>query len=100
MKIKDIKPLQDFVLIEPIEQETTLSSGIVLPDSAKEKPQKGKIVSVGPGKLLENGENKKLSVKEGQVVMYKKWGGTEIKIDGTDLLLLREDDLIAVINEK
>jgi chaperonin GroES len=100
MKIKDIKPLHDFVLIEPVEQETTLPSGIVLPDSAKEKPQKGKIVATGSGKTKENGEIKKLVVKVGDLVLYKKWGGTELKIEGKDLLMMREDDLIAVISEK
>lgn len=100
MKIKDIKPLHDFVLIEPAEQETTLPSGLVLPDSAKEKPQKGKIVAAGPGKSKDNGEIKKISVKVGDLVMYKKWGGTELKIEGKDLLMMREDDLIAVIIEK
>jgi len=100
MKIEQIKPLQDFVLIEPLEQETTLPSGIVLPDSAKEKPQKGLIIEVGPGRINEKGETRQLGVKKGQTVMYKKWGGTEIKIENKSLLLLREEDLIAVINEK
>lgn len=99
MTIDKIKPLQDFVLIEPIEQETTLPSGIVLADTAKEKPQKGKIVAVGPGKSNEKGEKKELSVKAGDMVFYKKWGGTELKIENKDLLLMREDDLIALILE-
>lgn len=98
MKIEQIKPLHDFVLIEPLEQETTLASGIVLPESAKEKPQKGIILATGPGKLTEKGEVKPLSVKKGDQVMYKKWGGTEIKVENKNLLLMREDDLIAVIN--
>ncbi len=100
MTIDQIKPLHDFVLIEPLEQETKLPSGIVLPDSAKEKPQKGKILAVGQGKSNDKGEIKPLIVKKGEVVMYKKWGGTEIKIDNKNLLLMREEDLIAVINEK
>lgn len=99
MTIDKIKPLQDFVLIEPIEQETTLPSGIVLADTAKEKPQKGKIVAVGPGKANEKGEKRELSVKVGDTVFYKKWGGTELKIENKDLLLMREDDLIALITE-
>lgn len=99
MTIDKIKPLQDFVLIEPIEQETTLPSGIVLADTAKEKPQKGKIIAVGPGKTSDKGESKAISVKAGDMVFYKKWGGTELKIEGKDLLLMREDDLIALILE-
>lgn len=99
MKINQIKPLQDYVLIDPLEQETTLPSGIVLPDSAKEKPQKGKILATGPGKSNDKNEIKKLSVKTGDIVMYKKWGGTEIKIENKNLLLMREEDLIAVIND-
>lgn len=99
MKIENLKPLQDYVLIEPLEQETTLPSGLVIPDSAKEKPQSGKILAVGVGKSLNNGETKQLSVSVGDKVMYKKWGGTEIKIENKNLLLLREEDLIAVIND-
>lgn len=99
MKIENIKPLQDFVLIEPIEQETTLPSGIVLAESAKEKPQKGVIVAVGTGKVNDKGEKREISVKVGNTVFYKKWGGTELKIEGKDLLLMREDDLIALILE-
>jgi chaperonin GroES len=100
MKIENIKPLHDFVLIEPAVQETTLASGIVLPDSAKEKPQRGTIVAAGAGKAKDNGEIRKLVVKVGDLVLYKKWGGTELKIEGKDLLMMREDDIIAVINEK
>jgi len=97
MKIENIQPLQDFVLIQPEEQETTLPSGIIIADSAKEKPQKGKILSVGPGKSNDKGESRALSVKAGDIVYYKKWGGTELKIEGTDVLLMREDDLIAKV---
>jgi chaperonin GroES len=99
MKIENIKPLHDFVLIEPAEQETTLPSGLVIPDSAKEKPQRGKIVAAGTGKTKDNGEVKKLAVKVGDLVLYKKWGGTELKVEGKDLLMMREDDIIAVIKE-
>jgi chaperonin GroES len=99
MKIEQIKPLHDYVLIDPVEQETTLASGIVIPDSAKEKPQKGKVVAVGQGKSGEKGETRPLVVKNGDMVMYKKWGGTEIKVENKNLLLMREDDLIAVITE-
>jgi chaperonin GroES len=99
MKISNLKPLHDFVLIEPLEQETTLPSGIVLPESAKEKPQSGKVLATGPGKSNDKGDLKSLSVKVGDKVMYKKWGGTEVKIEAKNLLLMREDDLIAVIND-
>jgi chaperonin GroES len=99
MKIEQLKPLHDFVLIEPLEQETTLASGIVLPESAKEKPQRGIILATGPGKSSENGMVKPLSVKTGEKVMYKKWGGTEVKVENKNLLLMREEDIIAVIKE-
>jgi chaperonin GroES len=97
MPRSSIKPLSDYVLIEPLEKETTLPSGIVIPDSAKEKPQEGKVVAVGPGKT-EDGIHTSMSVKVGDIVMYKKWGGTEVKIDGKDHLLVREEDLLAVVS--
>ncbi len=92
-----IKPLFDYVLIEPLEKETTLPSGIVIPDTAKEKPQEGKIIAVGTGKKDEDGETIPMTVKVGDIVMYKKWGGTEVKIDGKEHLLVREEDLLAVV---
>ena len=92
-----IKPLFDFVLIEPLEKETTLPSGIVIPDSAKEKPQEGKVIAVGSGKM-DDGKLISMTVKVGDIVMYKKWGGTEVKIDGKEHLLVREEDLLAVVN--
>jgi len=92
-----IQPLFDYILIEPSEGETTLPSGIVIPDSAKEKPQEGKVIAVGSGKT-EDGQLVPLTVKVGDVVMYKKWGGTEVKIEGKDHLLVREEDILAVIN--
>ncbi|MBW6441332.1 co-chaperone GroES [Patescibacteria group bacterium] len=95
--IKNIKPLSDYLLIEPLERETKLPSGIVIPDTAKEKPQEGKIIAAGPGKRDEKGDIVPLGVKEGSIVMYKKWGGTEIKIEGKELLLVREEDILAVI---
>ena len=99
MKIEHIKPLHDFVLIEPLDQDTTLPSGIIIPDTAKEKPQRGLIVSVGPGRANDKGDIKKLVVKEGEKVMYKKWGGTEVKIENKSYLLMKEEDLIAVIRD-
>ncbi len=93
----NINPLFDYVLIKPEEQETTLPSGIVIPDTAnKEKPQKGTIIAAGPGKRDEDGEIVEMSVKVGDVVMYKKWGGTEVKIEGKEHLLVKEEDLLAI----
>ncbi len=98
MAKQNIKPLFDYVLIEPLEGETTLPSGIVLPDSAKEKPQEGKVIAVGPGKTDENGNLKPLTVKVNDIVMYKKWGGTEVKVEGKDHLLVKEEDLLAIVS--
>lgn len=95
---KNIKPLSNYVLIKPLKNETTTPSGIVIPDSAKEKPQEGEIVAVGPGKKDETGNTVKMSVNKGDVVIYKNWGGKEIKIDGEDHILLKEDDLLAIVN--
>ena len=92
-----IKPLFDNLLIEPLEGETTLPSGIVIPDSAKEKPQEGKVVALGDGKIDEDGNKVPMVVKKGDVVMYKKWGGTEIKVEGKDMLLVKQEDILAVV---
>lgn len=92
-----IKPLADYLLIEPLEKETTLPSGIVIPDTAKEKPQEGKVLAVGPGKKDDNGKLVPIEIKVGSVVMYKKWGGTEVKIDGKEHLLVKEEDVLAVV---
>jgi len=94
-----IKPLFDNILIEPLEKETTLPSGIVIPDSAKEKPQEGKIVAVGEGKVDSEGKKVAMVVKKGDIVMYKKWGGTDIKVDGKDLLLVKQEDVLAIVGE-
>lgn len=92
-----IKPLSDYLLIKPVEEETTLPSGIVIPDTAKEKPQKGKIIAVGPGRKDEGGKVIPPEVKVGDVVMYKKWGGTEVKVEGADHLLVKEEDVLAIV---
>jgi chaperonin GroES len=84
--------------VQAIEEEQTTASGLVLPDTAKEKPQKGKIVAIGDGKLDDNGKRIPLEVKEGDEVLYSKYGGTEIKIDGEDLLVLRESDVLAKVS--
>lgn len=91
-----IKPLGDKVLVQPNTSTETTAGGIVLPDSAKERPQEGKVISVGPGRTLDNGEKVQISVKEGDTVIYSKYGGTEIKLDGTEYLILDESSLLAV----
>lgn len=93
-----IKPLFDFCLIEPLEEEERTPSGIVLPDSAKEKPQQGKVLAVGPGKQEDCDEEPiPIPVKVGNVVIYKKWGGNEVKVDGKELLLVKAEDILAVV---
>lgn len=92
-----IKPLADRVVVKPSEEEEKTKSGIVLPDTAKEKPQQGEIVAVGPGKWDEDGEKRiPLEVKVGDKVIYRKYGGTEIKIEGDEYLILAEDDILAI----
>src|SRR5690625_2726911 len=91
-----LKPLGDRVVVKPIEQEETTAGGIVLPDTAKEKPQQGEVLAVGTGKLLDNGERVALDVKVGDKVLYAKYGGTEIKQDGETYLILRENDILAI----
>jgi chaperonin GroES len=95
-KIK-IRPLDDRVVVEPIEAEETTAGGIVLPDSAKEKPQRGTVVAVGPGKLLDSGQRGELSVAVGDEVIYGKYGGTDIEINGDDVKILRESDILAKV---
>jgi chaperonin GroES len=92
-----LRPLDDRVVVEPQEAEERTSGGIVLPDTAKEKPQRGSIISVGPGKLLDNGTRGKLSVDVGDVVIYGKYSGTDIEVSGKDVKILRESDILAKI---
>ena len=92
-----IKPLGESVVIEVAESDVTTASGIVLPDTAKEKPQKGKVVAVGTGKLLENGQRAGLEVKEGDSVVFSKYSGSEIKVDDKDYLIVRESDILAIL---
>lgn len=92
-----IEPLADRVLVKPMEAEEKTKGGIVLPDTAKEKPQQGEVVAVGKGKILENGETKPLGVKVGDKVLYGKYAGTEVTIDGEEYLIIREDDILAII---
>lgn len=96
----DIRPLGDRVLVKPIEQEERTKGGIVLPDTAKEKPQLGEVIAVGTGRLLENGQRVPLEVKVGDRVIYAKYGGTEVKLDGVEYLILRESDVLAVQERK
>ena len=92
-----IRPLHDRVVVTRYEEDRTTPGGIVIPDTAAEKPIQGKVVAVGNGKLLDNGEVRALGVKEGDRVLFGKYSGTEVKIDGTEYLVLREDDIMGVI---
>jgi chaperonin GroES len=94
-----LRPLQDRVIVTRVKEETMTKGGIVIPDTAKEKPVEGKIVAVGNGKVLENGTVRKLDVKAGDTVLFGKYSGTEVKIDGEDRLILREDDILGVIEK-
>ena len=94
-----IRPLADKVLVQRLEAETKTSGGIVLPDSAKEKPQKGKIVSVGKGKVLDDGTLRKMQVKKGDMVLFTSYAGTEVKVDSKEYLIMSESDIMAVIEK-
>ena len=95
-----LKPLGNRVVIEPVEQEEVTSGGIVLPETAKEKPQKGKVLSVGPGDRDENGKRIPMDVAEGDTILFAKYAGTEIKVEGKKLLILRESDLLAIVTNE
>ncbi|MFU2210400.1 co-chaperone GroES [Desulfovibrio sp. JY] len=92
-----LKPLGDRVLVKRLEQEEVTKGGIIIPDSAKEKPMKGEVIAVGPGKLDDKGSHMKMHVEKGNLVLFNKYAGTEIKIDDDELLVMREDDILAVI---
>jgi chaperonin GroES len=94
MEVK-LQPLADRVVVRPIEKEEVSKGGIVLPDTAKEKPQEGEVMAVGPGRLSEDGKRIAIDVKVGDKVIYAKYGGTEIKVDNEDLVILRESDILA-----
>ena len=94
-----IQPLADKVLVQRLEAETKTSGGIVLPDTAKEKPQKGKVISVGEGKLLDDGTRRKTQVKKGDMVLFTSYAGTEIKITGKEYLIMSESDIMAIIEK-
>ena len=93
----NLRPLGDRVLVKPIEQEEQKRGGIIIPDTAKEKPQEGKIVAVGPGKVAESGEKIAMNVKVDDKVLYGKYGGTEVKLDDEDYLIMSESDILGVI---
>jgi len=92
-----LRPLDDRVVVQPVEAEERTAGGIVLPDSAKEKPQRGKVIAVGGGKLLDNGKRGELSVQVGDEVIYGKYGGTDIEVNGEDVKILRESDILAKV---
>jgi len=94
---KSIRPLNDRILLKRLEAEQKTSGGILIPDNAKEKPAEGKVIAVGNGKILENGSRISSSIKAGDKVLFGKWSGNEIKIDGEEFLLIKEDEILAVI---
>ena len=95
----NIRPLHDRVIIRRMEEEKTSPGGIVIPDSAAEKPIKGQVVAVGKGKILDNGDIRPLDVKKGDLILFGKYSGTEVSVDGEELLVMREDDIPAIISE-
>jgi chaperonin GroES len=92
-----IRPLHDRILVKRVKEEETTKGGIIIPDTAKEKPIEAKVVAVGTGRLLDSGEVRPLAVKKGDLVLFGKYGGTEVKIDGQEHLILREDDILGII---
>jgi chaperonin GroES len=95
----NIRPLHDRVIVKRKEEERTSPGGIVIPDTAKEKPIRGEVIAVGKGKILDNGDQRPLDVKVGDEVLFGKYSGTEVKVEGDDLLVMREDDIMAVIEK-
>jgi chaperonin GroES len=93
-----LRPLHDRVIVRRLEEEEKTLGGIIIPDSAKEKPQQGKVIAVGKGKLLEKGDIVPLVVKEGDRVLFAKYAGTEVKVENEELLIMREDDILAIFN--
>ena len=92
-----IRPLQDRVLVKRVEAEETTATGIIIPDTAKEKPQEGEVVAVGPGKRLDNGSVQEMGLKTGDKILFSKYGGTDVKVDGEDYLIMREDDILGIL---
>jgi chaperonin GroES len=98
MAKQTIRPLEDRVVIQQIEAEEKTAGGIVLPDTAKEKPQRGKVLAVGPGKLLDSGERSPIGVVAGDEVLFGKYSGTEIKLDGEDFIIMREEEVLGILS--
>ena len=94
----NIRPLHDRIIVERLTNEEKTKGGIIIPDSAKEKPQEGKVIAIGTGKVLDNGQTIKLEVKTGDRVLFSKYSGNEIKVEGTEYTIMREDDILGVIN--
>lgn len=94
-----LKPLNDRVLVKRLEGEEVTKGGIIIPDSAKEKPMKGEVVAAGPGKLADDGKRSKMAVDKGDKVLFNKYAGTEMKVDGDEFLVMREDDILAIIED-
>jgi chaperonin GroES len=92
-----LKPLQDRILVQRVEEETTTKGGIIIPDSAKEKPAEGKVIAVGAGKVGDDGKRVALEIKKGDRILFGKYSGTEVKIDGEEYLIMREDDVLGII---
>jgi chaperonin GroES len=99
MTAMKVRPLHDRILLKRIEEKESIKGGIIVPDTAKEKPQEGLVVAVGNGKILENGTRISLEVKEGDRVLFGKYSGTEIKVEGEDYLIVREDDVLGILTE-
>ena len=95
----NIQPLEDKILVEANEAETTTASGIVIPDTAKEKPQEGKVIAAGPGRILDDGKREAMDIKKGDKVLYAKYAGTEFKIDGDELLIVSQKDILAIVED-
>jgi chaperonin GroES len=93
----NLRPLGDRLIVEPIEQEDTTASGIILPETAKEKPQRGKVLAAGPGRRDDDGKRIEMDVKEGDTVLYAKYAGTEVKLDDTKYLIFKETDVLAIV---
>jgi chaperonin GroES len=93
----NVKPLADRIIIRPLEAEQKTAGGIIIPDAAKEKPQRGEVVAVGPGKVSDSGQKVEMYVKKGDTVLYGKYSGTEVQIDGSDYLIMRESDILALL---
>jgi len=95
-----VRPLNDRILVRRLEEEQMTKGGIIIPDSAKEKPAEGEVIAVGKGKINDKGDRVKLDVKVGDLVLFSKYGGTDVKLDGVDHLIMREDDILAIVEKK